>query len=164
MVSREGGPVMDGITMLLSAFVLSVAALAFFIWSMRRGGLDSDPRGAKVIFEPSEVGHPEDPSSRRTPAADLAPVEFAERTEADRSSAPVTFIFLCCAIVWLLVASAAGLTASIKLHSPDWLTQYEWLSFGRVRTLHLNALAYGWAPMAGLGLAIWLLPRLLKTT
>src|SRR5262245_47737284 len=124
MVSREGGPVMDGITMLLSAFVLSVAALGFFIWSMRRGGFDSSPRGATVIFEQSELGHPEDPSSRRP--ADAAPVEFAERTEADRSSAPVTFIFLCCAIVWLLVASFAGLTASIKLHSPDWLVQYEW--------------------------------------
>ena len=157
---------MDGITILLSAFVLSVAALGFFIWSMRRGDFDATSRGATVIFAPQELGHPEDPSRVARPDDSLvaAPEELGERSEADRSSAPVAFVFFCCAIVWLLVASVAGLTASIKLHAPDWLTQYEWLSFGRVRTLHLNALAYGWAPMAGLGLAIWLLPRLLKTT
>ena len=60
-------------------------------------------------------------------------------------------------------ASLAGLTASLELHAPDWLASYEWLTFGRIRTLHLNAVAYGWTPMAGLGVAIWLLPRLLKT-
>ncbi len=38
-----------------------------------------------------------------------------------------------------------------------------WLSFGRIRTIHLNAVAYGWAPMAGLAIALFLLPRLLKT-
>src|SRR3546814_8653241 len=38
-----------------------------------------------------------------------------------------------------------------------------WLSFGRLRTLHLNLVAYGWAPMATLGTALWMMPRLLKT-
>ena len=33
--------------------------------------------------------------------------------------------------LWLLVGSAAGLTASIKLHAPDWLTGDAWLGFGR---------------------------------
>jgi cytochrome c oxidase cbb3-type subunit I len=37
------------------------------------------------------------------------------------------------------------------------------MTFGRMRTIHLNAVAYGWAPMAALGIAIWMLPRLLKT-
>ena len=73
------------------------------------------------------------------------------------------FFFFCCAVAWLLVASAAGLTASIKLHEPDWLVQQAWLSFGRIRTIHLNAVAYGWAPMAGLGVALigisWLYSR-----
>jgi cytochrome c oxidase cbb3-type subunit 1 len=164
-----------GVTILLSAFVLSVVALALFIWSMRRGVLSDTARGADVIFAAHEQGRPEDPSA--APAAraalraegegqreDADAGELAERTAADRSSAPVVFIFLCCSIVWLLVASFAGLTASIKLHSPDWLGDYEWLTFGRIRSIHLNALGYGWAPMAGLGLAIWLLPRLLKTS
>ena len=73
------------------------------------------------------------------------------------------FFFFCCAFAWLLLASVAGLTASIKLHDPDWLTSQAWLTFGRIRTIHLNAVAYGWAPMAGLGIALFIIPRLLKT-
>lgn len=169
---------MSTLALLMSAFVLSVVALLVFIWSQRRGLLDDSPAGARVIFETGEVGRVEDPAappaaahalqrvadaaSGSTPGAAHA-LALRRRAEADASTAPVVFFFLCCAIVWLLVASAAGLTASLKLHAPDWLTQAAWLSFGRIRTLHLNAVAYGWAPMAGLGIALFILPRLLGT-
>ena len=89
--------------------------------------------------------------------------ELADRLEADHSTAYVTFTFLCCAIVWLVLASVFGLISSIKLHHPEFLTQAAWLTFGRTRTLHLNMVAYGWCPMAAFGVAIWMLPRLLKT-
>ncbi|QJR10162.1 hypothetical protein DSM104443_01216 [Usitatibacter rugosus] len=164
------------VIILLSAFIIAIVALVFFIVAMLRGWFDPDSKGAEVIFAPNEIGRPEDPAAspeaRRalehdagaegahTPDAN----ELAARAAADRSSNTITFVFMCCAIVWLLAASFAGLTASIKLHEPDWLGAYEWLTFGRIRTLHLNALAYGFLPMAGLGLAVWLLPRLLKTT
>ena len=59
--------------------------------------------------------------------------------------------------MWLVVASGAGLTASVKLHEPDWLVQQAWLTFGRIRTIHLNAVAYGWAPMAGLGITMFVI-------
>ncbi|ERI33048.1 membrane protein [Alcaligenes sp. EGD-AK7] len=90
-------------------------------------------------------------------------LELAERVEADRSSAKVTFILLACSVFWLLFASTAGLISSIKLHDPEFLTQHAWMTFGRMRTLHLNGVAYGWAPMAAFGVAMWMLPRLLKT-
>jgi cytochrome c oxidase cbb3-type subunit 1 len=169
---------MSTITILLSAFVLSVAALLAFIWSQRRGLLDANPHGARVIFAPGEVGRAEEPAATPAHAAALqrsmdaargaspAPATLAElrqRADADASTAPVVFFLLCAALFWLLVASAAGLVASIKLHDPDWLTQWAWLSFGRIRTLHLNAVAYGWAPLAGLGIAVFVLPRLLGT-
>ena len=161
-------------TILLSAFVISLVALAFFIVAMIKGWFDPDARGAEVIFAHGEIGRTEDPAasvaSRRALQAQSGRAgnapdasELASRALADRSTATVTFIFLCCAVVWLVSASLAGLTASLELHAPDWLASYEWLTFGRIRTLHLNAVAYGWTPMAGLGVAIWLLPRLLKT-
>src|SRR3546814_17616425 len=81
--------------------------------------------------------------------------ELAERVQADRSTAYVTFVFLACAVVWLIFASSAGLISSIKLHQPDFLTEYAWLTFGRIRTLHMNAVAYGWPPMAAFGIPIW---------
>jgi cytochrome c oxidase cbb3-type subunit I len=169
---------MNTVAVLLSAFVLSVVALLFFIWTQRRGLLDDNPEGARVIFAAGEEGRIEDPSasSRETTAlqavTDAARGEAAtpasareieDRAAADASSAPVVFFFLCCAFVWLLVASAAGLTASLKLHLPDLLVEQAWLTFGRIRTIHLNAVAYGWAPMAGLGIAMFVLPRLFAT-
>lgn len=168
---------MSTVAILLSAFTLSVIALLVFIWTQGRGLLDKDPDGAKVIFGDGEIGRMEEPAGAvsstnilkgmqgRVPS-DSSPAlerELQERAAADASTGPLVFFFFCCAFAWLLVASAAGITSSIKLHEPDWLNQYAWLTFGRIRTIHLNAVAYGWAPMAGLGIALFILPRLLKT-
>lgn len=143
---------------------------------------DENPEAASVIFSTGEIGHVEDPSATASQKASLQQVvddggkvridksldmqlqtELAERLEADQSTAFVAFTFLSCAVVWLVLASAAGLISSIKLHNPEFLTEYAWLTFGRIRTLHLNMVAYGWCPMAAFGIAIWTLPRLLKT-
>jgi cytochrome c oxidase cbb3-type subunit I len=169
---------MNPVAILLAAFLISLVALGVFIWSMRRGVLDHDAGGARVIFSANEVGRVEDPAAqpgslaalqnavdfRAGRAEPISDADLSQRADADRSSATVTFVFLSCAIGWLLLGSFAGLIASIKLHEPDWLTSYEWLTFGRIRTIHLNAVIYGWTPMAGVGLAMWMLPRLLKTT
>ena len=169
---------MGTVEVLLSAFLISFFALIIFIWSMRKGLFEGDTGGGSTIFAANEVGRIEDPSApagerKALQAAvdDSAPLASSEasvrdlqlRAEADRSSAGVVFVYFACAIGWLVLASSAGVVASIKLHEPDWLTAYSWLTFGRVRTIHLNAIAYGWTPMAGLGLALWLLPRLLQT-
>lgn len=170
---------MDTVALLASAFVLSVVALLAFIWSQRRSLLDTSSGGAEVIFGTGELGVVEDPAATAAGQASLQravavdapdPVspdelhdDLTQRARADASTAPLVFFLLGWAFFWLLLASAAGLTASIKLHEPDWLAQQPWLTFGRIRTLHLNAVAYGWAPMAGLACAIFILPRLLRT-
>ncbi|WP_052452050.1 cbb3-type cytochrome c oxidase subunit I [Noviherbaspirillum autotrophicum] len=173
---------MDTVTILLSSFVLSITGLFVFIWSLRKKLFDDSPAAAQVIFSPGEIGRIEEPaadaaqraglqdaaSAHGRPTLDAAQEaalakELDERIDADKSTAFVAFVFLACAVVWLLVASTAGLVSSIKLHEPDWLVSQAWLTFGRLRTIHLNAVAYGWAPMAALGIAIWMLPRLLKT-
>jgi cytochrome c oxidase cbb3-type subunit 1 len=89
--------------------------------------------------------------------------ELKARSEADQSSSLVVGICLTLSVIWLLVASVAGLISSIKLHSPDWLVQYGWMTFGRIRPIHLNLVAYGWCSLAGIGVSLWLIPRLLKT-
>ncbi len=170
---------MNTVTILLSSFILSVTGLFVFIWSLRKRLFEPSPAAARTIFSEGEIGRGEDPAASASQAAalaahDNAPAlgagasarlsgELEERVEADKSSSLVTFLFLTCSIVWLLVATAAGLFSSIKLHEPDLLANQAWLSFGRLRTIHLNAVAYGWAPMAALGIAMWMLPRLLKT-
>lgn len=167
---------MDTAFILLSAFVLSFVALLVFIWSQSQGLFDRRASGAEIIFAPGEIGHIEEPAVSRQQQGQLQSAMEAgvrsgtqadaqsllDRAQADASTAPLVLFLFCCAVVWLLVASAAGLTASVKLHEPDWLVQQAWLTFGRIRTLHLNAVAYGWAPMAGLGIAMFVIPRLLK--
>ena len=157
--------------------MLSLIGLFAFIWSLRQGLLVENPKAAAVIFAPGEIGRIDDPSlasqaqsamqsavsARDDPvvAADLT--EIDDRVAADRSSAFPVFMFLAFACFWLLVGSLAGMVASIKLHQPDWLVDDAWLSFGRIRTIHLNAVIYGWATNGSLAVIVWLLPRLLRT-
>lgn len=172
---------MDTLTVLLLTFILSVTGLFVFIWSLRKHLFDDNPAAARVIFSEGEIGKVEEPALSAGQLAELqdtmgvhqAPddpakaarlnAEIADRIHADRSTALVVFVFLSCSIVWLIFASAMGLISSFKLHNPDFLVSEAWLTFGRTRTLHLNMVAYGWCPMAAFGIAIWMLPRLLKT-
>jgi cytochrome c oxidase cbb3-type subunit 1 len=165
----------SAILSLLGAFVLSIIGLFAFIWSLRKGLLVENPAAASVIFARGEVGHVDDPAlageARHTlqNAAEPAPGHAAhagdlqDRVVADRSSAFPVFMFAAFACFWLLLGSLAGLTSSIKLHEPDWLVQQAWLTFGRLRTVHLTAVLYGWITNAALGMILWLLPRLLRT-
>src|SRR5207244_6934124 len=52
---------------------------------------------------------------------------------------------------------------SFKLHEPDLLSNISFLTWGRVRPAHMNVMVYGWASMAGIGTAIWLMARLCRT-
>jgi cytochrome c oxidase cbb3-type subunit 1 len=157
---------MNPTALLLATFVLSVVGLFAFIWSLRKGLFDQDVNGAGVIFAPEEIGRFNDPANdvaRLSPHDAGQAQELQARAIADRATAVPVFVLFTFAVVWLLVGSAAGLLSSIKLHAPDLLVEQAWLTFGRLRTIHLNLVAYGWAPMGLLGLVVWLLPRLLRT-
>lgn len=163
--------------LLLATFLLSLVALFLYIWSMSKGMFGQDVNAALTIFNKNEVGVVDDPAATITQLKELqesvtgdVPVsdalikeEIRARSEADQSSSLVVGICLTLSVIWLLVASVAGLIASIKLHSPDWLNQYGWITFGRIRPIHLNLVAYGWCSLAGIGVSLWLIPRLLKT-
>ncbi|GGP24190.1 cbb3-type cytochrome c oxidase subunit I [Silvimonas amylolytica] len=168
---------MNALGMLLSAFVIAILGLMFFIWSNGRSLLTGGEEAASEIFSEGEVGLVEDPAGTATSRARLQSTstghaqvglhvdeaDILARIESDKSTSLIVLIMMTAAVLWLLVASTFGLISSIKLHQPDWLTGAMWLGFGVTRTIHLNAVAYGWAPMACLSSCIWILPRLLKT-
>src|SRR5947207_15366036 len=90
-------------------------------------------------------------------------VEHVERPLIDLSTRLPVLFFYASAIVWLLLGTLlAGLT-SFKLHAPDLLANISFLTWGRVRPVHMNVMVYGWASMAGIGTAIWLMARLCRT-
>ncbi len=111
-------------------------------------------------------------SENQTPVAANAPATTtqsaakvaSERSLIDSAAAGPVLTFFTTAVGWLLVASVLGFIASIKLHSPNFLADYSWLTYGRVAPAYNLALTYGWASLAGMGVGIWLLSRLCRVT
>lgn len=97
----------------------------------------------------------------RTEVAKPVPLQLSE---IDRSMSGPVLMFLSFAVIWLQIGTVFALLASFKMHTPEFLANHEWLSFGIVRTAHLNAMAFGWANNALFGVALWIMARLSKTT
>jgi len=161
---------------LLVTFILSVLALFVFIASMSKGLFGGGGAAAVQIFDANELGAVEDPAATQAQRSNLQQAmdpdssadqqsrqEVITRLRVDQSSSLVVGVCLTLSVIWLVLASLAGLIASFKLHLPDWWVAQEWVTFGRIRPIHLNLVAYGWCSMAGIGVALWLIPRLLKT-
>ena len=72
-------------------------------------------------------------------------------------------IFYTSAVAWLILGTLLAGFVSFKLHTPDLLSDISFLTWGRVRPVHMNVMVYGWASMAGMGTAIWLMARLCRT-
>jgi cytochrome c oxidase cbb3-type subunit 1 len=66
--------------------------------------------------------------------------------------------YLGCAIFWLLFGTTVGEYLGIKFIAPD-VDHCSWLSFGRLRPVHTNAVFWGWASLAMMGLAYYVIPR-----
>jgi len=110
-----------------------------------------------------------------TPAADIplkeptisaaaGDTEQLERARIDASTRVPVLMFYASAMVWLLIGTLLAGFVSFKLHSPDWFSDVSFLTWGRLRPVHMNVMVYGWASMVAMGTAIWLMARLCRTT
>lgn len=66
--------------------------------------------------------------------------------------------YLACAVFWLLFGTTVGEYLGIKFAAPD-VEHLSWLSFGRLRPVHTNAVFWGWASLAMMGLGYYVVPR-----
>jgi cytochrome c oxidase cbb3-type subunit I len=64
---------------------------------------------------------------------------------------------------WFAIATSMGLLAATKLIAPDLLGPVGWLSFGRIRPIHVNLVLFGFATPGLLSAALYAVPRVLKT-
>lgn len=91
----------------------------------------------------------------------------ASLARIDASVRNVGLLFLVASVVWLMIGTLLALLASFTLHPPNFIAgaiaDIEWLTFGRVRSAHLNAMAFGWGNNAIFLVAIWLMARLSRT-
>jgi cytochrome c oxidase cbb3-type subunit 1 len=68
-----------------------------------------------------------------------------------------------CAAFWLLFGTTIGEYLGIKFLAPD-ADQLSWLSFGRLRPVHTNAVFWGWASLGMLGLGYYIVPMVSNTS
>lgn len=101
-------------------------------------------------------------ASSLDPRASIPP-ERAELHVIDRSTRGPALLFILAGVFWLMVGTLLALVASWKMHNPEMLSTAEWLTFGRVRPAHMNAVVYGWSTNAAFAVSFWLMARLCRT-
>lgn len=94
-------------------------------------------------------------NARFEPAA-----KAAEVTVVDTHARGPLLLLVGSGLAWLVLSGVLALIASIQLHSPAFLGNCPWLTYGHTQALRETAFVYGWAANAGLAIALWVLGRL----
>lgn len=81
-----------------------------------------------------------------------------QRPKVDPELSKLIIWFFISATIWLIWGTSVGEYVGIKFVAPD-ADHLSWLSFGRLRPVHTNAVFWGWSSMAMLGLAYYVIPR-----
>lgn len=84
----------------------------------------------------------------------------AEITAIDSQARGPLLLLIGSGVVWLVVSGILALITSIQLHSPQFLADCAWLTYGRAEAMRETAFVYGWAANAGLAVGLWVLGRL----
>jgi cytochrome c oxidase cbb3-type subunit 1 len=74
--------------------------------------------------------------------------------------APLIRAWLAAGLVWLLVFPTIGALVSTKFNYPQFLGDTPWLTFGRMRPIHVNGVIWGAFSTIFIGLAHYVVPRL----
>lgn len=81
-----------------------------------------------------------------------------KRPPIDPALSKLILWFIGTAAFWLIFGTTVGEYLGIKFGAPD-ADQFSWLSFGRLRPVHTNAVFWGWASLGMLGLGYYVVPR-----
>jgi cytochrome c oxidase cbb3-type subunit 1 len=63
-------------------------------------------------------------------------------------------------LLWLVLSGVLALVVSIQLHTPSFLADCPWFTYGRAQALRESAFVYGWLANTGLALGLWIVARL----
>ena len=103
------------------------------------------------------------PTAQPVSAGDDNAAPPASSAEIDASCRIPVLLLLVKAASWLLLGSILHMVATLKFHSPGFLADCPWLTYGRVHPAATNAFIYGFAVQAGLGVMLWLMAHLGRT-
>ena len=76
---------------------------------------------------------------------------------------PTAMAFALTSAVWFALATSFGMIAAGYLIAPDFMANIEFIHFGRVRPMHVNAVLFGFVTPGLLAAAFYYIPRLLRT-
>jgi cytochrome c oxidase cbb3-type subunit I len=107
-----------------------------------------------------EVDSMTSPSTQPGASAPAPANLTAAVSEIDFSCRLPLLVLFISAAKWLIIGWVFELIASIKFHSPGFLADSAWLTYGRVHAAFTNSLIYGFCVQAGLGVSLWLLAQL----
>jgi len=82
-------------------------------------------------------------------------MEFKEHSSAKN--------FLLSSIFWLILFTSFGFIIAIKFFAPEFLGQLSFLTFGRMRPMHVNGVTLGFLSTGLIGIAYYIIPRLSGT-
>ena len=81
-------------------------------------------------------------------------------TSKPRSS---SLAFLAAGAVWFAWGTLYGLTTAIHLVNPEFFNNLPYFVFGRTRPEHVNTVIYGFITSMLIGVALYMVPALLRT-
>lgn len=84
----------------------------------------------------------------------------AEVTAIDTQARGPLSVLIASGLAWLVISGALAVITSIQLHTPSFLADCSFLTFGRAQALRETAFLYGWIANSGLAVALWVLGRL----
>jgi len=87
----------------------------------------------------------------------------AEETEQTVYSYHTAIAFTLTSAVWFAIATTFGVLGAGYLIAPDFLANIEYIHFGRIRPMHVNAVLFGFVTPGLLAVAFYYIPRLLRT-
>jgi len=77
---------------------------------------------------------------------------------ADQDLVEIVLAYIATSVFWLLFGTFIGLLLGVKFILPD-LDGLPFLSFGRIRPVHTNAVFWGWTSLAMIGLGYFVVAR-----
>ena len=89
---------------------------------------------------------------------------FVAAAGTDPRFAKLVHRYLFSSVVWLLLGSLDGLLEAFRLVDPDILNSSPFLFFGRLRPVHTLTVLFGWASLALLALAYYVVPKASRIT
>jgi cytochrome c oxidase cbb3-type subunit 1 len=86
-----------------------------------------------------------------------------KRPNIDPQLSKLILWFIGTATFWLVFGTSMGEYLGIKFVAPD-VDHISWLSFGRLRPVHTNAVFWGWASLGMLALGYYIVPTVSNTS